>query len=57
MLLPDGSYREKFEIFSGQERAQYRPNQSLDRFHRLRGVLAMLQVVCILLGVQGPASV
>ena len=44
MLLPDGSFLEKFGSFSSQERALHRPYRSLDRFGRLRCVLAALQV-------------
>jgi hypothetical protein len=33
--------------FSGQERVPHRPYRSLDRFGRLRCVLATLQVVCV----------
>ena len=50
MLLPDGSSREKFGSFSGQEQALHRSHRSLDWFYRLRRVLAALQVVCNLFG-------
>jgi len=53
VLLPDWSSREKFRSFSGQEHALHWSHRSLDRFNRLRRVLAVLQVVCNLFGHQG----
>ena len=50
MLLPDGSFREKFGSFSGQEQALHRSHRFLDWFDRLRRVFAALQVVCNLFG-------
>jgi len=44
MLLPDGSFWEKFGSVFSQERALHRPYRSLDRFGRLRCILAVLQV-------------
>ena len=44
MLLPDGSFREKFGSVFSQERALHLPYRSLDRFGRLRCILAVLQV-------------
>ena len=57
MLLPDGSSREKFGSFFSRERALHRFYRSLDRFDRLRRVLATLQVVCNLFRRQGPSGV
>ena len=45
MLLLDRSSRKKFESVFGQERALHQLYRSLDRFNRLRCVLATLQVV------------
>jgi hypothetical protein len=57
VLLLDGSSREQFKSLSGQEWALHRSYQSLDRFDRLHHVLAVLQVVCNVFGVQGHADV
>jgi len=54
VLLPNGSSLEKFGSFSSREQTLHWSYRSLDQFDRLRRVLAALQVVCNLLGVQRP---
>ena len=44
MLLPDGSSQEKFGSVFSQELGLHQPYRSLDRFDRLRCVLAALHV-------------
>jgi hypothetical protein len=54
---PMGLIRRNLGVCLGEERAQHRPNRSLNRFIRSHYILVVLWVVCNPLGVLAPTSV